>query len=152
MLLKITLSAICVLLLNDDVTPKQAAPQPAAPKQAALKPAAPELIEVEKQIVEKTNTQRARHGLPPLAVDRTLVQSARTHAAWMTNSRALQHTSKPVGENIAMGQRTTEEAVNAWMNSPGHRANILHGSYRRIGVAAYRTPDGTIYWCQQFTP
>ena len=36
------------------------------------------------------------------------------------------------------------------MNSPGHRANILNPGYRRIGVAAYRTPEGTVYWCQQF--
>lgn len=110
------------------------------------------LIEVERNIVEKTNAQRARHGLPPLVVDRTLVQSARTHAAWMTNRRTLTHTSRPVAENIAMGQRTSGEAVSSWMNSSGHRANILSRGHRRIGVAAYRTPEGTIYWCQQFLP
>jgi len=110
------------------------------------------LIEVEKQIVEQTNAQRARYGLPPLAVDRSLIQTARSHAAWMTNNRTLQHTTRPVGENIAMGQRSTDEAVGAWMASPGHRANILNNSYKRIGVAAYRTPDGTVYWCQQFLP
>src|SRR5690606_12826485 len=110
------------------------------------------LIEVERNIVEKTNAQRARHGLPPLVVDRTLVQSARTHAAWMTNRRTLTPTSRPVAENIAMGQRTSGEAVSSWMNSSGHRANILSRGHRRIGVAAYRTPEGTIYWCQQFLP
>jgi uncharacterized protein YkwD len=111
-----------------------------------------DLHEVEKQIVEKTNTERARYGLPPLVVDRNLIQSARTHAAWMTNNRTLQHTNRPVAENIAMGQRTTGEALNSWMGSSGHRANILNGGHKRIGVAAYRTPDGTIYWCQQFLP
>jgi uncharacterized protein YkwD len=111
-----------------------------------------DLIPVEKQIVEQTNAQRARYGLPPLAVDRGLLQSARAHAAWMTNNQSLQHTSKNVGENIAMGQRTTDEVVNDWMNSPGHRANILNGSYKRTGVAAYRTDDGTVYWCQEFLP
>jgi uncharacterized protein YkwD len=111
-----------------------------------------DLIEVEKQIVEKTNAERARYGLPPLVVDRNLIQSARTHAAWMTNSRSLQHTNKPVAENIAMGQRTSDEALSSWMGSSGHRANILNGGHKRIGVAAYRTPDGTIYWCQQFLP
>lgn len=115
-------------------------------------PAGNDLIQVEQQILEQTNAQRARYGLPPLAVDRGLLQSARTHTAWMTNNRSLQHTNKPVGENIAMGQRTTDEVVNDWMNSPGHRANILNGSYRRIGVAAYCTADGTIFWCQEFLP
>jgi uncharacterized protein YkwD len=55
-----------------------------------------------------------------------------------------------VAENIAMGQRSSTEAVQSWMSSPGHRANILDASYTRIGVSAYRTPDGTIFWCQQF--
>jgi uncharacterized protein YkwD len=127
----------------------------AGEKQAEKKPAASkskDLHEVEKQIVEQTNAQRARYGLPPLVVDRNLIHSARTHAAWMTNNRSLQHTNHPVAENIAMGQRTTDEALNSWMNSSGHRANILNGGHRRIGVAAYRTPEGTIFWCQQFLP
>ena len=68
----------------------------------------------------------------------------------MTNSRSMVHTNKPVGENIAMGQRSSAEVINSWMNSSGHRANILNPGYTRIGVAAYTTPEGTIYWCQQF--
>lgn len=109
-----------------------------------------QLHPVEAKIVEQTNAQRARHGLHPLIVDVSLVRSARNHAAWMTNTRNMQHTTAPVAENIAMGQRTTGEAINSWMNSPGHRANILNRGYRRIGVAAYVTPQGTCYWCQQF--
>lgn len=105
---------------------------------------------VEANIVAQTNAQRARYGLPPLAVDLTLVQSARDHAAWMTNSHNLQHTRSAVAENIAMGQQNTAEAIQSWMNSPGHRANILNGGYRRIGVAAFVTPEGTCFWCQQF--
>jgi hypothetical protein len=118
----------------------------------AVKPAEVNLIDVEKQMLEKTNAQRTHYGLPPLVVDRSLIQTARAHAAWMTNNQTLQHTSKNVGENIAMGQHTTDEAVTDWMASPGHRANILNSSYKRTGVAAYRTKDGTIYWCQQFLP
>jgi uncharacterized protein YkwD len=60
------------------------------------------------------------------------------------------HTSAAVAENIAMGQRNSAEVLNAWMNSSGHRANILNPGHTRIGVAAYTTPGGTIYWCQQF--
>jgi uncharacterized protein YkwD len=111
-----------------------------------------ELLQVEKEIVDQTNAQRARYGLPPLIVDRSLERTARAHAAWMTNNRTLQHTSMSVGENIAMGQPTSGAAIGDWMNSSGHRANILSGSYHRIGVAGYHAPDGTTYWCQQFLP
>lgn len=110
------------------------------------------LIAVEKQMVEQTNAQRVKYGLPPLAIDQSLEKTARSHAVWMTNNHAMQHSNQNVGENIAMGQHTTGEAVTDWMNSPGHRANILNSSYKRTGVAAFQTPDGTIYWCQQFLP
>ena len=53
------------------------------------------------------------------------------------------------GENIASGQKSASEVVNAWMNSPGHRANILNSSYSRIGSASVNI-DGTLYWVQLF--
>lgn len=53
------------------------------------------------------------------------------------------------GENIAYGQKSASEVVNAWMNSPGHRANILNSSYSRIGSASVNI-DGTFYWVQLF--
>ncbi|MCA9245716.1 MAG: hypothetical protein KDA42_01345 [Planctomycetales bacterium] len=104
----------------------------------------------EMEIVRCTNEERIRYGLSPLKVDLQLVESARDHGSWMAGRQTLQHTSAMVGENIAMGQATAAEAVRDWMNSPGHRANILNGTYTRIGVAAYVAPNGTIYWCQQF--
>ena len=109
-----------------------------------------ELIPIERNVVDRTNAERERYGLPPLEVDGDLVRSARRHCAWMTRNRTLQHTRQAVGENIAMGQRSSKEVVADWMSSSGHRANILNRGYRRIGVAAYRTQGGTIYWCQQF--
>ncbi len=108
-----------------------------------------ELIAIENAIVEQTNAQRARFGLPALKVDVQLMKGARRHAIWMARSRSLQH-SHGVAENIAMGYPTTDAAMRGWMNSSGHRANILNRSYRRIGVAAYQSSGGTIYWCQQF--
>jgi len=117
--------------------------QVAVPQTFALHP-------IEARVIEKTNAERARYGLSPLTVDLSLLNSARRHAAWMTNSRSMVHTNQPVAENIAMGQHSSGEVLNSWMNSSGHRANILNPGYRRIGVAAYTTPDGTIYWCQQF--
>jgi uncharacterized protein YkwD len=106
--------------------------------------------EIETELIEATNETREQHGLPPLKVDYALMRSARRHTAWMTNSRTMRHTTAPVGENIAMGQRSVRGVIGTWMNSSGHRANMLSGRYRRLGVAAYRTPNGTIYWCQQF--
>ena len=106
---------------------------------------------IETKILNETNEERARHGLPALEMDTRLMTTARNHCAWMTRGRRLQHTSLPVAENIAMGQRSAVEALDSWMSSSGHRANILNRGHRKIGVAAYRTPDGTIYWCQQFT-
>jgi uncharacterized protein YkwD len=120
--------------------------------QEASATSGPKLFEVEKQIIDQTNAQRAKYGLPPLVIDTNLEKTARVHTVWMTNNHALQHSNQNVGENIAMGQRTTGEAVSDWMASPGHRANILNNSYKRSGVAAFKTPDGTIYWCQQFLP
>jgi len=108
------------------------------------------LIKIEQNIVYHTNRQRARHGVPPVEVDQRLMRSARAHAAWMTRTRNLVHTTKMVAENIAMGQQSSREAVADWMTSPGHRANILDRRHRQIGVAAYRTSEGTIFWCQQF--
>lgn len=112
---------------------------------------ATDLHAIEKRILEETNRARKRHGLRPLRLDRGLLSSARRHARWMTRNHSLRHTSAPVAENIAMGQRNAKEALSSWMSSPGHRANILNASYTKIGVSAYRTASGTVYWCQQFT-
>jgi uncharacterized protein YkwD len=109
-----------------------------------------ELMVIEENIIKYTNAQRQRYGLPALVMDENLVRSARQHAIWMASNRTLQHTRQMVAENIAMGYHSSHAAVQGWMNSSGHRANILNGSYRRIGVAAYQAHDGSIYWCQQF--
>lgn len=108
------------------------------------------LVAIEAHVVSYTNQERARYGLPPLTVDKELMETAREHASWMTRTRNMVHTSRPVAENIAMGQPHSSDVVRAWMNSSGHRANILNGGHGRIGVAAFRTESGTIFWCQQF--
>jgi len=108
-----------------------------------------EIRAIEAEIVAYTNEQRKRYGLEPLEVDPLLLKSARKHTQWMTNTRQLVH-GGGVAENIAMGQPDTKGAIRAWMNSSGHRANILNPRYRRIGVASFKTSGGTSYWCQQF--
>lgn len=126
-----------------------AAPAVAAPGNSGV-PTRLNLHNIETRLVQRTNEMRARHGRPPLEIDMGLVNSARRHANWMVRNRRMQHTAAAVAENIAMGQNSSEQVVSDWMNSPGHRANILNPNHRRIGVAAYRAPDGTVYWCQQF--
>jgi uncharacterized protein YkwD len=121
-----------------------------APAAVGMDVAGLELHQIEENIIKETNAVREQHGMPPLAASRNLIESARRHTAWMTRNRTLQHASSAVAENIAMGQQSSKQVVDSWMSSPGHRANILNGSYTKIGVAAYRTPDGRIYWCQQF--
>lgn len=144
-----TILSVAAMLLFAD-----AANQPVSMTTIPVEPQVKKLNlnEVEQGIIAGTNAQRARYGLPALQIDPALQQQARGHAAWMTNHQTMQHTSAAVGENIAMGQPSAPDVVAAWMNSSGHRANILNGGYHKIGAAAYTAPNGTIYWCEQFVP
>ena len=145
MIARLVLCAAVVCLAGEAV-----AQTAAAKPQAAVKPAGLELLPIEQNIVDYSNIERARYGLPALEVDAELMQSARQHATWMTVNQSLAHSAQPVAENIAMGQPSAQWVLQTWMNSSGHRANILNPGHRRIGVAAYQTPEGTIFWCQQF--
>jgi len=109
-----------------------------------------DLLQIEKNIVAFTNAERARYGLPALKVDETLMKMSRKHGIWMASRRSLTHSGMPCAENIAMGYGSSQAALRGWMNSSGHRANILTRGYTKIGVSAYKTAGGTIYWCQQF--
>jgi uncharacterized protein YkwD len=64
--------------------------------------------------------------------------------------RATGFTGSAWGENIAMGQRSAAEVVRGWMNSAGHRRNIMNCSYTLIGVGAAKDAQGQIYWTQDF--
>jgi len=110
-----------------------------------------ELHPIERHVVEKTNAERVRRGLRPLKIDMRLMRTARKHGSFMTRTRNFRHGSYGVAENIAMGQANSTAAVSAWMNSSGHRANMLNASHRKIGVSAYRIGNGPIYWTQQFS-
>lgn len=108
------------------------------------------MTESESQIVSETNSARAEAGLPPLVVDCRLMGRARRHAARMANEGFFAH-SNGATENIATGQPHAVAVVRTWLNSPGHRANILSRSSTRIGVAGFVGRDGKIYWVQQFS-
>ncbi|MGG0736476.1 CAP domain-containing protein [Niallia taxi] len=118
----------------------------------------------EKQVVELTNAERAKNGLPALTLDTNLSKVARAKSEDMSKNNYFDHTSptygspfammkqfgisyKAAGENIAKGQTTPEQVVKAWMNSEGHRANILSDKFTHIGVGYVANGN---YWTQQF--
>ncbi|MED1205394.1 CAP domain-containing protein [Heyndrickxia acidicola] len=123
-----------------------------------------QLNAAEKKVVALVNEERAKNGLPALKIDPQLSKMARTKSEDMQKNHYFDHTSptygspfdmmkkfgitySSAGENIAMGQTSPEQVMNAWMNSPGHRANILNKSYTSIGVGYDATGN---YWTQEF--
>jgi uncharacterized YkwD family protein len=122
---------------------------------------------LESQVVTLVNQQRVKQGLQTLKTGSTLSYVARLKSQDMVNKNYFSHTSptygspfammehfgirfSAAGENIAYGQPTAASVMNAWMNSPGHRANILNPSYTYIGVGAAKNSRGVIYWTQEF--
>jgi uncharacterized YkwD family protein/spore coat assembly protein SafA len=130
-------------------------------------PEASSLLSFETECIRLTNVERTNRGLPALQTNWELSRVARYKSQDMVLNHYFDHTSPTYGspftmmqtfglrfsaaaENIAYGQRTAQEVVNAWMNSPGHRANILSQSCTQIGVGAAKTSSGTLYWTQMF--
>ena len=120
--------------------------------------------EYEQRVCDLVNDIRTQYGLSPLTVNDELSNVARIKSQDMRDKGYFSHNSptygspfdmmkqfgisyRTAGENIAMGQRTPEEVVNAWMNSEGHRANILNSTFTQIGVGY--VSDGN-YWTQMF--
>ena len=119
------------------------------------------------QVVNLVNTERAAQGLTALQKDSRLAALAQQKAEDMAKNQYFSHTSptygsafdmlkaagysyKTAGENIAMGQKSAASVMDGWMHSSGHRANILHTSYEKIGVGYAVSADGTPYWVQIF--
>ncbi len=119
------------------------------------------------QVVALTNAERERVGLSPLGLDPMLAAAADAHSRDMAARGYFAHTSPDgrtvsdrvvalgyrysrVAENIAAGQTTAEEVVTGWMNSPGHRANILIPQLRQIGVGYATGGEFGTYWTQVF--
>ncbi|KZD28662.1 CAP domain-containing protein [Bacillus cereus] len=146
--------------------PAEETQKPAEQKPAEQKPAeeAKSLSEFEQRVVELTNAERAKQGLPALKIDTELSKVARIKSEDMQKNNYFDHNSPTygspfdmmkkfgisytsAGENIAQGQRTPEEVVQAWMNSAGHRANILNNGFTHIGVGYVESGN---YWTQQF--
>lgn len=118
----------------------------------------------EQRVIELTNQHRVENGLSELQADEELTGVARKKSTDMQQNNYFSHTSptygspfdmirdfrisySSAGENIAQGQQTPEQVVQAWMDSPGHRENILNGTYTHIGVGY--DPNGN-HWTQLF--
>ena len=123
------------------------------------------------------NAERAQHGCPPLALNSQLNQAAMRQSEAMARQHFFDHKDpdgttpgqrvrdtgyifQMMGENIEAGTDTAEEAVRVWMNSPGHRANILTCAYKETGLALVDAQDDVpmngqpmayeYYWTQEF--
>ncbi len=118
----------------------------------------------ENKVLQLVNVERQKAGLSALKMDESIRNVARMKSQDMQTKKYFSHTSptygspfdmlkrfgityKTAGENIAMGQKTPEAVVKAWMNSPGHRANILKPAFTHIGVGY--VANGS-YWTQMF--
>ena len=137
--------------------------EPAPPDRA--RPAA--ASDPEREVVAATNAERRHHGLAALSTDARLGTAARQHSADMVRRGFFAHQNpdgaqvwdralaagyryRKVAENIAAGQQDAAEVVRGWMNSPGHRANILDAELTQIGVGLVSGgPYGTT-WTQVF--
>ncbi len=151
----------------DPSAPETSKPEPSAPETS--KPSAPEapassLSAYEKRVAELVNEIRRENGLNELTLSEKLSDGAREKSRNMLEKGYFAHESptygspfdmmkafgifyRTAGENIAMGYATPEEVVDAWMNSEGHRANILNPSFTEIGIGYLSNGS---YWTQWF--
>ncbi|MBU5590694.1 SafA/ExsA family spore coat assembly protein [Clostridium sp. MSJ-4] len=121
----------------------------------------------ENEVLRLVNLERTNRGLAPLKSNWQLSRVARYKSQDMIDKNYFSHQSptygspfmmmenfglkfSAAGENIAMGQRTPQEVVTSWMNSPGHRSNILSSNYNELGVGLATTKSGVKYWTQMF--
>ena len=125
--------------------------------------------EATRAVVDLTNVERTRAGLAALGGSARLMQAAQIHAEQMAQLRRLDHVLpnatyprpedrlaavsyrwQAYAENVAVGQRTAAEVVSGWMQSSGHRANIMNATYTEMGAGYARDASGRPYWVQVF--
>jgi len=112
------------------------------------------------------NQERSANGCGTVKINAKLATSARQHSADQAANDKMSHTGSDgssfvqraqragyqnaIGENVAAGYRTPAAVMEGWMNSPGHRANILNCQAKAIGIGVVAAADGTLYWTQVF--
>lgn len=152
-------------------TPSEQVEFPTEPVVKPTEPAAPAQPEsaefntaYEAEVLRLVNIERAKNGLSPLTMDDGAVKVAHLRAkeivqnfshtrpdgsSCFTAANAFGVSYRTAGENIAYGYATPEQVVNGWMNSDGHRKNILSASFTKIGIGCYES-RGVLYWSQFF--
>jgi uncharacterized protein YkwD len=141
---------------------------PARPRSTATRPRPVDSTAdpVSAEVVRLVNVARRDAGCAAVHADARLARAALGHSRDMARRGYFSHDSpdgvspwdrarsagytRPTGENIAMGYRDAAAVMEGWMNSPGHRANILNCDSRAVGVGLARNADGTPYWTQLF--
>lgn len=126
-----------------------------------------DLRDLETEVIRLVNNERANAGRSPLTENEQLSRVARLKSEDFIKNNYFSHNSPTYGspfdmmrqfgisfiaaaENIASGQRSASEVMNTWMNSSGHRTNILNATYNQIGVGVARDNNGKLYWTQMF--
>lgn len=119
-----------------------------------------------QQVIALVNSERAKAGCGPVSGNSTLHSAALKHSQDMANRDYFDHTNpdgdgpgeritaagyrwSTYGENIAAGQKDAAAVMDGWMNSPGHRANIVNCAFKELGVGVHEAPGG-IRWTQKF--
>ncbi|MGP3981637.1 CAP domain-containing protein [Streptomyces sp. KR80] len=139
---------------------------PTVPRSAPAPTRAPAATGEAARIVQLVNQERSKAGCSPLTTNKKLTAAAQKYTDVMADTGVLSHTGpdgsqvsdrveregyvwSAVGENIAQGQPDAEAVMDAWMNSQGHRENILNCSFREIGIGVHKG-DGGPWWTQDF--
>jgi uncharacterized protein YkwD len=126
-------------------------------------------VNFETQLLKLTNLERQKVGLPPLKLSSQLSRAAQLHSEDMANKGYFNHTGlngltmvdrakasgyeySALGENIAAGRATPEGTIRQWMNSSGHRANLLNRKFTEVGFGYANAPNSPYrhYWVQVF--
>lgn len=137
------------------------------PGQKIIIPNLDQTKNLENEVIRLVNIEREKNGLAPLKANWELSRVARYKSLDMAEKNYFSHTSPTygspfkmmtdfglkyysAGENIAMGQKTPADVMKGWMNSSGHRANILNSTFTEIGVGLAVNKSGQNYWTQMF--
>jgi uncharacterized protein YkwD len=121
----------------------------------------------EADVLAMINVERVQHGCKPLRVEARLSEAAKRQSRGMAERHYFSHNApdgstpgrrvkdtgyvyQMVGENIEINSEDPEAVVSTWMNSPGHRQNILMCAFRETGIAMYQADDAGTYWTQVF--
>ncbi len=148
-------------------TPKTEAPKSQAPKTDAPKNTSNKYdSSFASQVLKLVNAERVKGGLQELTMSPALTAPANKRAQeiktqfshtrpngtqWSTVLDEYGVSVRTAGENLAYGYNTPEAVVEGWMNSPGHRANIMNGNFNQIGIGVYTDSNGTVYCTQLFS-